>query len=83
MCTVEEFNGATYDDDNKIMTDMVYQMDGEEVEDNSTKQSDQFYSHSINNLYVVNYVFPQCDLQPRIDTLMFQSKGGIPTVTKY
>ena len=36
ICTVEEFNAATYDD-NTIMVDRVYQIYGEEVEDKSTK----------------------------------------------
>ena len=77
MCTVEDLNVATYNEDDPVMGDRLYSMGGDEVDDNYENISES-YSHSSSIINLINYAFPQCDLQRRTESLMSRSGGGIP-----
>ena len=63
---MEDFSAAMYDDGNAVMEDRLYDMDGEEVDDiyNGTSQSYSYYHNAVD---IVDYVFPKCDLQHRVE----------------
>ena len=57
LCTVEEFTAAMYEDDDAVMMDRLYSMDGDEVEGNDNDMSDPYFYSSF-TIDVVDYVFP-------------------------
>ena len=72
LCTAEEFTTAMCEDNDTVMMNRLYSMDGEKVEDNDNDICDPYFYSSF-PIDVVDYVFPQCDLQHRVDLLMSQN----------